>query len=149
MTERLAGVNDIDFLVDSRLRFVDMKPEEDGYEELKGNLKRYYEEKLISGECRTVLIEDNKITAGMGSLFFYESIPSKENLLGINAYITSIFVDDRYRRQGIGTRVVHSLLDAARQRGCTKVSLSATEMGRKLYKKIGFQDQEQGMYYHL
>jgi ribosomal protein S18 acetylase RimI-like enzyme len=55
-----------------------------------------------------------------------------------------MLVDRQWRRRGVGTALVQAALDAARQRGCHKMSLQVwphNEAARALYRKLGFQEE--------
>ena len=42
------------------------------------------------------------------------------------------------RRRGLATTVMHAAMTDARKRGCTTVSLQATDVGERLYARLGF-----------
>jgi ribosomal protein S18 acetylase RimI-like enzyme len=42
------------------------------------------------------------------------------------------------RRRGLATSVMHAAMTDARRRGCTTVSLQATDVGERLYARLGF-----------
>jgi GNAT superfamily N-acetyltransferase len=44
------------------------------------------------------------------------------------------------RRRGLATSVMRAALAGARETGCTTVSLQATEVGERLYARLGFRD---------
>ncbi len=50
-----------------------------------------------------------------------------------------------WQRHGIAQKMVSMLIDEARNRGVTEISLDATEEGRPLYKKLGFVESTEGM----
>ena len=50
-----------------------------------------------------------------------------------------------YRAQGIARRMVEWLIEEARRRGVTEISLDATASGRPLYRKLGFRDSAECM----
>lgn len=52
------------------------------------------------------------------------------------AVISMVLVATRYGRQGFGSRIMRHLLDTA---GDARVSLHATDFGRPLYERLGFQ----------
>ena len=57
------------------------------------------------------------------------------------AWIGTIWVVPDRRRGGIGERLTAAVLDAADEAGCRTSVLVATEAGRPLYEKLGFQLQ--------
>ena len=57
----------------------------------------------------------------------------------------NVYTRESYRRQGTGKMMVQFLIDEAKNRGVTEISLDATEMGHPLYKSLGFKDNDEGM----
>jgi GNAT superfamily N-acetyltransferase len=55
-------------------------------------------------------------------------------------YIAKLWVDDRARGQGLGTRLMAAAEDLARSRGCTDVSLDTFDyQARPFYEKLGYE----------
>lgn len=104
------------------------------------NLYAYFEKALSSGSCIAILAEDDQKCIGTGIAFFYDSVPSPFNVTGKNAYITSMFVDEHYRNRGIATKILNELISEAVSRGYKKIYLSASDAGKPLYAKVGFQE---------
>ena len=50
----------------------------------------------------------------------------------------NVYTKKAYRRQGIAARMAELLIQEARDRGVTEISLDATLSGRPLYEKLGF-----------
>jgi GNAT superfamily N-acetyltransferase len=62
---------------------------------------------------------------------------------GDAAKVSEIVVDDRYRRQGIGARLMELAEDEARRRGCVVLFLTTAERRRDahaFYRKLGFEE---------
>ena len=78
-------------------------------------------------------------------IFYYRSVPSSLNPTGYNGYLTNLFVEKGFRRQGIGRQIAQRLIDKARERNCYIIMLHASEMGRPLYLEMGFQEIANGM----
>ncbi|MGI6620779.1 MAG: ribosomal protein S18-alanine N-acetyltransferase [Bacillota bacterium] len=60
------------------------------------------------------------------------------------AHITNIAVDPRFRRQGIGERMLRFAFSKARELGATKMTLEvrlSNHGAQNLYRKLGFQDR--------
>jgi GNAT superfamily N-acetyltransferase len=54
-----------------------------------------------------------------------------------------------YRKNGIAKELFSKMIEEAKDRGCTKVLLNATEKGRLLYEKFGFKDTQGDMQLHI
>ena len=82
---------------------------------------------------------------GTGVAFYYHSVPSQFNPHGKNAYITSMYVAEHYRRRGIATQILDRLVQTAKTRGYRIFFLQESAMGRPLYEKYGFRPGTPGM----
>jgi GNAT superfamily N-acetyltransferase len=56
-----------------------------------------------------------------------------------------MFVDEKYRRQGIATTILDKQIKTALLKGYHVFILQESEMGKPLYKKYGFQEGKKGM----
>lgn len=61
--------------------------------------------------------------------------------LGNTGWLAHIIVRADQRNKGIGSAVVDNLLNKLKEEGCESISLIATELGYPVYKKFGFADQ--------
>ena len=147
VTYRFAEINDINLLVSLRLEFLEIVPSDNIYEELKVNIDDYFKTKLLSGECEVILAENASEVIGTGIMFYYDSVPSINNITGKNAYVTSMYVHEKFRRQKVGSTILLKLLDKAKERDYKAIMLNASDIGRKLYEKHGFTDISNGMLY--
>ncbi|HWA98841.1 MAG TPA: GNAT family N-acetyltransferase [Pirellulales bacterium] len=53
-------------------------------------------------------------------------------------WVAMVLVDERFRRQGIGRRLVEHALRLADEAGIETLALDATPLGRPLYEQLGF-----------
>jgi predicted N-acetyltransferase YhbS len=60
---------------------------------------------------------------------------------GSVGWIGTIFVEPAWRRRGVGMALTQATIDAAEEAGCRTLLLVATDAGRPLYEKIGFEVQ--------
>jgi predicted N-acetyltransferase YhbS len=60
---------------------------------------------------------------------------------GSVGWIGTIFVDPAWRRRGVGMALTQATIETAESAGCRTLLLVATEAGRPLYEKIGFEVQ--------
>ncbi len=143
---RFATEEDVSLLADQRLRFIHASGAD---LELKSNTLSYFETAIRQGNCQALFaISENEI-AGTGIIYYYDSPPSLFNPQGKNGYITSMFVQAEYRRQGIASGILKRLLKAGAEKGYQVYFLSASDMGRPLYEKFGFKDTKNGMVLNL
>lgn len=52
---------------------------------------------------------------------------------------------EKRRRKGIARRMIEFLVDEAKERGVTEISLDATDDGRKLYEAMGWHENSEAM----
>lgn len=142
---RNAILDDIDFLVESRLDFSKLSHTDENYEMIRNNLYIYFEHAIKEKQCGIVLAEAGTSVIGTGIIFYYNSVPSVFNPWGKNAYITSMYVDENYRRQGIASTILDTLIKAAKLKGYHVFLLQETAIGKHLYEKYGFKEGKKGM----
>lgn len=145
VTYRNATIEDIDFLVDSRLDFIHISCTDDNYGFIKSNLYDYFEAGLKEKQCDIVLAEVASSVIGTGIIFYYNSVPSLFNPWGKNAYITSMFVNEKYRRQGFASTILDKLIKTAKLKDYHVFILQETDIGKPLYEKYGFHEGKKGM----
>jgi predicted N-acetyltransferase YhbS len=63
------------------------------------------------------------------------------SLNGPVAWIGTIWVEPAWRRRGVGMALTQATIDVAEAAGCRTFLLVATEAGRRLYERIGFEVQ--------
>ncbi len=62
-------------------------------------------------------------------------------VLGRVAWIAMLLVDPRFRRQGIGTRLMQHAIAYLERLGVPSMRLDATPLGRPIYRRLGFVEQ--------
>jgi GNAT superfamily N-acetyltransferase len=142
---RNATISDMDFLVESRLDFIHVYKSEADYQFLKNSIQNYFEKGFKENRFDIILAEYENSVIGTGIIFYYDSVPSTFNPWGKNAYITSMFVNENYRRRGIATKILDKLIQFSISKGYHVFILQESDMGRALYEKYGFQAGRKGM----
>jgi ribosomal protein S18 acetylase RimI-like enzyme len=87
-------------------------------------------------------VNDEKIIS-TGGLVFDEHPPGPNNTTGKIAYIMNLSTDIKYRRKGVARAILRTILSYVNQKGIKVVSLHATDMGKRLYQELGFQDSNE------
>lgn len=136
---RLADISDLETLVEQRIRFIkDAKPEVDA-ESLRESNRAYYAEAIPTGECVYCLAEEDGRTVGGAAFSLRRYAPGYMLRDGVSAYVFNVFVEPEYRNRGIAKAIMLRLMEEAQRRGIGRLDLHATEAGRPLYEKIGFE----------
>lgn len=113
--------------------------------EFEGEFTRLSAEYFTNGDQTTVLAFDGENAVGCATICFITLMPTLDHPSGKRAHIMNVYTNESYRRRGIARKMVTALLDEAKTRGVTYVSLDATENGRPLYKTLGFKENEENM----
>lgn len=107
---------------------------------IDGELERYFTAGLSDGSFLAWVAEEEHEVIAAGGLCFYQRLPSYANPSGRIAYVTNMFTEKKYRRQGIATLLLNEIISEARSLHYTVVRLHASSDGKALYKKFGFTD---------
>ena len=105
----------------------------------------YYKRALETGEHIAYLVYDADRFIGAGGVSFYQVMPTYHNPTGKKAYIMNMYTASEYRRQGIAFHTLDLLVKDAKEQGVSQIALEATDMGRPLYEKYGFEKMEEEM----
>lgn len=144
-----AKEDDIELVMKSRLEMlkaVNSLPSDYRFSEaLIRNSKEYLESKNQT----TVLAVDEDAVIGCATLCYLEMLPTFSHPTGQRAHLMNVYTNAAYRRQGIALKMLNMLIEEARERGVTEISLDATEEGRPLYKRCGFTESEECMVFNL
>ena len=145
MQYKFATADDMELLIRSRaetLRAVNRLPEDYTFsEEFLEASREYFRE----GDQTTVLALEEGRIAGCATMCYIDMMPTFSHPSGRRAHLMNVYTHPDFRRQGVGRTMVSLLIDEARDRGITEISLDATEAGRPLYRTLGFKDSDECM----
>lgn len=82
-------------------------------------------------------MKGEEVVAGAG-LTLLEWGPARGDSSPYRARIVNVWTYPQHRRRGLARGLVTACLNAARERGVTRVSLGTSEMARPLYGGLGF-----------
>lgn len=103
-------------------------------------------EYFLEGDHITVFAQDKGgKCVGVASLCFIGVMPTFDHPTGKRAHLMNVYVRAEARRRGIGKKMVARLIEEARARGVTEITLDSTEEGRLLYESLGFGESEEAM----
>ncbi|MDE6434468.1 MAG: GNAT family N-acetyltransferase [Lachnospiraceae bacterium] len=141
MIYKKATIEDIDILIKSRievLRVANKLTEATDMTEVEEQSYDYYMEALSNGTHTAYLVFDGNRFVGAGGVSYFRVMPTYHNPSGNKAYIMNMYTNPIYRRRGIAYKTLKLLVEDAKERGVTAISLEATDMGKPLYEKFGF-----------
>ena len=149
MQYKYATADDMELLIRSReetLRAVNSLPEDYAFsEEFREASREYFRE----GDQSTMLALEEGRVAGCATMCYIDMMPTFSHPSGRRAHLMNVYTHPDFRRQGVGRTMVSLLIDEARNRGITEISLDATEAGRPLYRALGFRDSDECMVLEL
>lgn len=142
MIIRVASASDIPQLVELRLRLltevgaiqnsVDVK-------EWRIATAKYFESGIETGHTTSWVAIVEESAVGCGALVEFRRPPHFDNLPGKEAYLLNMYTLPSFRRNGIANQIFEQIMDFAAAQGYGKVWLHATDEGRPLYERYGFQ----------
>ena len=138
---RKATTDDLDILTKTRievLRAANGLDDNTNMSRVEKETRAYYENALANGSHTAYLVFDGDVFIGAGGISYYTVMPTFHNPTGRKAYIMNMYTRPDYRRMGIAAKTLDLLIQDAKKRGVTVISLEATDMGRKLYERYGF-----------
>ncbi|MHB1483093.1 MAG: GNAT family N-acetyltransferase [Saccharofermentanales bacterium] len=149
---RIATIADRDILVKIRVdllfEFHNISTEEEKAQLLINN-KIFLDESLSNGSFVAWVAEDDGEIIATSGISFYTLPPNGKCPTGKVAYISNMCTFPEYRNRGIATKLFALSVDEAKKRGCSKVLLNATDMGRPIYEKYGFKNTTNDMVYYV
>ena len=149
MEYRFATASDIDALIKSRLEMLRIVNDlEDDYvfgEDFVQASRDYF----LKGDQITVFALHDSIIVGCGSICFMELMPTFSHPTEKRAHLMNVYTRAEYRRQVIARKMVQMLIDNAKRKGVTEISLDATESGRPLYESLWFRASDECMVMEL
>jgi len=95
---------------------------------------------LLASEEMTVVLGDQP-PLGLGVLFFRPSLWSA----GMEVYLAELYVVPEHRDRGIGTAIMATAMELARERGGTDMQIGVDEPDvdtRRFYERLGFRNHD-------
>ena len=103
-----------------------------------------------TGETQTdVMCIENGEPVACANLCYLSMMPTFVHPTGKRAHLMNVYVKKDFRRKGLAKKMLELLIEEAKTRDVTEISLDATEMGRPLYETLGFENNCAGMVLEL
>jgi ribosomal protein S18 acetylase RimI-like enzyme len=140
----MANLNDITKLIKVRFDYFATENWEvtnEISEQIHTQLQSYYS-KHMNDDFFAAFVEDED--GNVVSTAFLVIVEKPANLswpTGKTGTILNVLTYSDYRNKGYATMALNLLIDIAKKQDVSFIDLSASELGRSLYKKLGFQEK--------
>ena len=139
MIYRKAVETEIKKLVELRINQLRDEGLDDGTN-IDYEVNRFFEESIKNKSLVQYVVEKDGDIIVTGGVIIYNIPPSYSNSCGKVAYITNMYTKKEYRGRGIATNILKILVEEIKKLDCKVIKLIASEQGRSVYKKFGFED---------
>jgi len=143
ITFRKATIDDVETLVEFRIRFLSEFPknlEGKDIPSFKARLADYFRRAIPSGELISYLAERDDETVGCSGLIRWQFIPGFAKNSENRGYIFNVYTVPEERGKGIATSMVALLIEEAKKLGIGRLSLHSRSEAESIYRKAGFTD---------
>lgn len=148
MNFRIATIADMELLIRLRKQLL-MDEGQILSSNIDQELKQFFTQQMTSHQLTQWLVECEGEVIASGAIQFISFPPSFFNTTGIRGYIMNMYTHPAYRKRGIAKRLMDLLIEEARIRKVHHIFLIASYMGKPLYKKYGFSENDIYMEYFL
>ncbi|MBB2182086.1 GNAT family N-acetyltransferase [Lachnospiraceae bacterium MD1] len=141
MEIRKAYLSEIEELAAIRTEFINslISSEMTISEEFETNANAYMRKHMADDSMVSwVAVEDGKIVS-TAMVCYYELLPIMLNQSGKYGYIYNVYTLPEYRKRGLASQLLNKIKEEAKERQIGQLQLRATEMGKLLYEKLGFE----------
>jgi ribosomal protein S18 acetylase RimI-like enzyme len=141
MEIRPATADDLGFLAEQRLAmFRDMGERFTGHlHELAAAQEPWMASHFADRSLAGFVAEEDGVPVGGVQIAWIDVPPSRVDRSGRSAYLFGLRVVPEYRRRGIARALLEASIAAAREAGVKLVTLQASDDGRPVYERLGFE----------
>ena len=142
-----ATKNDIETLMKIRMEMLkEINRLSDDYVFDKSFIENCRKNFECTGETQTdILCIENGEPVACASLCYFSMMPTFSHPTGKRAHLMNVYVKKDFRRKGFAKKMLELLIEEAKSRKVTEISLDATEKGRPLYESMGFCSNDSAM----
>ena len=144
---RRATEADAELITEHRRRmFVEMgRPEDERMREMLKAFVPWVRERLRDGRYVGWLVEQGEHVAAGAGMYLMDFPPHFRDPQPLRAYLLNFYVAPEARGHGLAYGLLKTAVGEARQSGIRVVSLHASEAGRPLYARNGFEASNEMM----
>lgn len=114
--------------------------DQDKYKRMEEFQTRKLQDEMPRGLCHAWVIEDeNKAVVASGAISIFSFTASPEDPTYTGAYVHSIYTEKQHRGNNLSTLIVKKAISFCRDQNISRMLLKASDAGRPVYEKIGFE----------
>ena len=149
MKFREATRDDSNWILHHRIEMLtDMGLDTDYIDETAELTEKYLEEDWMRGYRYFLVEENNEVIGGCG-ISPFKIPPQVSQRSGVYAYLSNMYVEQEYRRRGVGTALIRHVIDFCRAEGIGLLFLHASDEGHPLYEAEGFVSSKRLMHLRI
>ncbi len=145
MNVRMANIHDMKTLIKVRFDYFDTENWEISNKDrtlMLSQLNHYYLDHLNNDFFAVFVEDENGCVVATAFLAISEKPANPSWPTGKTGMILNVLTYPQYRKKGYATQAMNFLIDEAKKQNCSYIELSASDLGKSLYKRIGFQEIE-------
>ena len=113
--------------------------------EIDSELHAFFRHELSTGGLVELLAIQNGEIIATGAVCFYQYPPTYTNQSGKIAYVTNMYTAPAFRGRGLASKILGMLKEEIKARNVSVVRLYASDLGRPVYQKSGFEPEQAWM----
>lgn len=140
---RKATLGDMDILIDHRRRmFSDLHPEiKFKTSNWLHDYKKFAKENMRKDRFAAFIVQTKGGVPVASGAVWVKDVPPRPTTAPFRTkepYLLSMYTIPEYRGYGFATRIVKEAMKWSKKKGFVRMSLHASKMGRRIYKKLGW-----------
>jgi predicted GNAT family acetyltransferase len=141
MEIRKANLKDLDVIYNNRMQFTQLMNNQEISitEEFKQDTYNYIKNHIVDDSLVIWIATEEDEIISVAMVCYYQLLPTISNKKGKTGYIQNVFTLPNYRGRGYATELMNKIIVDAKERNVGRLLLSASDMGRPIYEKIGFE----------
>lgn len=105
--------------------------------------RKWLADRMQAGVLHGFVAEEGGEVLASGCVWIQDVQPRPGHPLTMWGYILSVYTVPAARRRGLARAIVTACMERARAAGCTRTTLHASVIGRRLYEQLGFEPTDE------
>lgn len=150
MNIRMATIDDVATLIKVRFDYFAAEKWEltnDERVSISSQLQQYYSKHLNLDFFAAFVEDDIRNIVSTAFLVIFEKPANLSWPTGKTGMILNVLTYPGYRKMGYATNTMNLLIEEAKKQDLSYIELSASDSGKPLYKKLGFQELESSTHF--